>query len=268
MAVIPQSLFLAFFLTIAVGAAQAHDVKSHPSQDKLASWIDLSQSIGTQSSWRFMALQGPDTTESVTMESIPGKIRLCVTRDNGASCFPNLDHVLSSSSGDDDYSDPHYLTDARIVRPRTDRPLLLIQVASQHSGDGDQRVATVALAYDHAHDNFTLVYEKQTGRNNNQEIRYISDGPLLGAIISAEPTDDAPFGFWITVDRLGPSGGYKQVLRYRSATRYGDDNTLAVIDSDMPNILQKLGLWHPGMKLPLPAEECSKPRLIGQELWC
>jgi hypothetical protein len=202
------------------------------------------------------------------MDPVPGKIRLCVTRDHGASCFPNLGHLLRSSSLDDDYSDPRYLTDARIVRPRSDRPLLLIQIASQHSGDGDQRVATVALAYDHAQDSFTVVYEKQTGRNNNQEIRYVADGPLAGAIISAEPTDDAPFGFWITVDRLGPSGGYKQVLRYRSATRYGDGNTLAVIDSDMPNILQKLSLWHLGMKLPLPAGECSKPRLIGRELWC
>jgi hypothetical protein len=268
MILVQRSLLLAFLLTIAVSGAQGQGVGPHPAQDKLISSIDLSQSIGTKSSWRFMALQGPDTTESVTMGPIPGKIRLCVTRDNGASCFPSLDHVLRSSAGDDDYSDPRYLTDARIVHPRTDRPLLFIQAASQQSGDGDQRVATMALAYDHAQDSFSLVYAKQTGRNNNQEIRYITDGPLLGEIISAEPTDNAPFGFWITVDRLGPTAGYKQVLRYRSATRYGDGNTLAVIDSDMPNILQKLSLWHPGMKLPLPVGECSKPRLIGRELWC
>jgi hypothetical protein len=263
-----HSLLLAFLLTIAVGGAQAQDVRSPPSRDRLISSIDLSQSLGAKSGWRFIALQGPDTTDPAMGDPVPGKIRLCVTHDGGASCFPGLDHVLSLSTGDDEYSDPHYLIEAQIVRPRAERPLLLMQVASKHSIDGDQRLAAVALAYDPAQDNFTLVYEKRTGRNNNQEIRYIADGSLMGAIISAEPTEDAPFGFWIIVDRLGPTGGYKQVLRYRSATRYNDGNSLAVIDSEMPDILQKLSLWHTGMKLPLPAGECAKPRLIGQELWC
>ena len=126
----------------------------------------------------------------------------------------------------------------------------------------------MVLAYDQVQESFTPVYEKRVNKNNNQEIRYIDDGPLIGAIISTEPTGDAPFGFWITVDRLGPTGGYEQVLRYRSATRYDDGNPLAVIDSEMPGILPRLGVWHPGMKLPLPAGKCAKPRLIGQELWC
>lgn len=263
-----QSFLLISLLTVAVGGAQAQDVKSRPPRDTLISSIDLSQALSTKSDWRFMASQGPNVTDPVTTESIPGKIRLCVTNDKGASCSPDLDNVLRLSSGADDYSDPHYLTYVRIVHPRPDRPLLLMQVASQHSGNSNQRLATVALAYDHEQDGFTLVYKKQTGRNNSQEIRYIADGPLAGAIISAEPTSDAPFGFWIIVERLGSTGGYKQILRYRSATRYGDGNPLAVIDSEMPEILQKLSFWHPGMKLPLPAGECAKPRLVGQELWC
>lgn len=268
MTVTLRPLLLALLLTTAVCGAQAQDLKPLPSQDKLISSIDLSESLGAKSSWRFMALQGPDTAELEMVDPIPGKIRLCVTRDGGVSCFPGLDHVLRLPSGDDGYSDPHYLIEARIVRPRADRPLLLMHVASQHSLNGDQRLATVALAYDHVQESFNLVYEKQVNKNNNQEIRYIADGPLLGAIISAEPTDDAPFGFWIIVDRLGPAGGYKQVLRYRSATRYGDGNRLDVIDSEMPGILLRLGVWSSGMKLPLPAGECAKPHLIGQELWC
>jgi hypothetical protein len=263
-----QPLLLAFLLTIAVCGAQAQDVQPLPSQGRVTSSIDLSQSLGAKSNWRFMALQGRDTTDPVMADPIPGKIRLCVTRDDGASCYPGLDHLLRLPSGDDSYSDPRYLIEARIVRPRADRPLLLMQVASQHSLNGDQRLATVVLAYDQEQGSFTPVYEKQVNKNNNQEIRYIADGPLMGAIISAEPTDDAPFGFWITVDRLGPTGGYKQVLRFRSATRYDDHNPLAVIDSEMPGILLRLGIWRPGMKLPLPADKCAKPHLIGQELWC
>lgn len=262
------SLLLAFLLTMVVSGAQAQDVRSHPPQDSLISSIDLSQAIGAKSNWRFMALQGPRSMDPMTLDQIPGKIRLCVTRDGGASCLPDLDHVLRLSPGDDEYSTVRYLNDVRIVHPRAGRTLVLMQVGSRHSGNGDQRLATVALAYDHAGDSFTIVYEKQVGKNNNQEIRYIAEGSLTGAIISAEPTSDAPFAFWITVDRLGPTGRYKQVLRYRSATRYGDGNTLAVIDSEMPDILQKLNLWHPGMKPPLPAGGCAKPRLVREELWC
>jgi hypothetical protein len=86
-------------------------------------------------------------------------------------------------------------------------------------------------------------------------------------MISAEPTNDAPFGFWITVNKL-VGDDYKQALKYRSATRYGDGNTLAVIDSEMPNIEQRLGLWHPGSKLTLPHGQCRNPRLVRGELWC
>ncbi|WP_147292957.1 hypothetical protein [Dyella psychrodurans] len=175
MTVTLQPLLLAFLLTIGVCGTHAQDVKPLPSQDRLISSIDLSQSLGAKSSWRFMALQGPDTTDPVMMEPLPGKIRLCVTRDGGASCYPGLDHLLRLASGDDSYSDPRYLIEARIVRPRADRSLLLMQVASQHSVDGDQRLATVVLAYDQVQESFTPVYEKQINKNNNQEIRYIAD---------------------------------------------------------------------------------------------
>jgi hypothetical protein len=261
-------LLLAFLLLAAFSRVHAQDAKSSSSQDRLITSIDLSQSLEANSGWRLIVIQGPNTADPAMMDPIPGKIRLCVTKDGGASCFPSLDGVLRLSSGNDEYSDPRYLNDVRIVRPLATRPILLMQVASQQSVNGNQRLATVALAYDHIHNSLALVYEKQTGKNNDEEIRYIADGPLMGAIISAEPTSDAPFGFWITVNRLGASGNYNQVLRYRSATRYNDGNRLAVIDSEMPGILQRLHLWHPGMRLPRPAGACAEPRLIGQEMWC
>jgi hypothetical protein len=93
-------------------------------------------------------------------------------------------------------------------------------------------------------------------------------GPLRGDVISVDPTNDPPFGYWVTVHRLTPDYRYKQVLRYRSATIYGDNNPLAVIDSEMPNIQRRLGLWHPGEPLPLPKSGCAKPRLVKTELWC
>jgi hypothetical protein len=217
-----------------------------------------------------IASQGPEIPDPLgdAADKAPSVVRLCLSPDGGRTCRPVLDHLLAGRDKDDLFSQPHFLNDFRIVHPRPDLPLLLVQVASLHSGDGDQRVATVALIYDRAGDAFLPAYEKQTGRNNNQEIRYAEAGPLRGAIISAEPTSDAPFGFWMSVSRIGPDGRYRPSLRYRSATIYGDGNPLAVIDSEMPNLQQRLGLWRPGARLPLPAGPCPKPRLVKRELWC
>lgn len=257
-----RTLLLATMAVMTAGAA--------PVATGGARSIELSTPFGARAGWRFIATQGaeiPDPLGEAT-DKAPGPIRLCISPDGGNTCRPSVDGLLAGPEKDDLFSQPHFLNDTRIVRPRPDLPILLIQAASLHSGDGDQRVATVALSYDRARDSFLPVYEGRTGRNNNQENRYVEAGPLRGAIISAEPASDAPFGFWITVDRLGRGNRYWQVLRYRSATIYGDGNPLAVIDSEMPNIQQQLGLWRPGTKPPLPAGACPKPRIVKRELWC
>jgi hypothetical protein len=238
-------------------------------QARFVALINLSQPFGARQSWQFIASQGPDIPPPDDTEDVePGVIRLCISADGGLTCRPDLQHLLSLSTGDDIFSEPHFLYDAGIVHPRDGAALLLLRVASVHSTDGNQRLATVALAYDKARESFVPVYEKQTGRNNSQEVRYVYDGPLKGSIISAEPTEDGPYGFWVTINAFRPEHKYEQVLRYRSSTRYGDGNPLAVIDSEMPSIEQRLGLWKPGSKLPLPKGKCLNPRLVHKELWC
>lgn len=59
-------------------------------------------------------------------------------------------------------------------------------------------------------------------------------------------------------DRSGAPGGwrfpamqdnrYHQIMRYRSARRYADGNPLAVIDSEMPGLWQRLGLMRAGSR--------------------
>ena len=134
--------------------------------------------------------------------------------------------------------------------------------------NGDQRVGRVMLRYDRASGRFVRVFQLVTGHNNNQDVRYIDKGPLRGAIVSAEPTPNAPFAFWITVRRMGADGRYAPVLRYHSRTRYGDGNALPVIDSEMPEIQRRLKLWQPGQPLPLPDRACARPHLVGRVLWC
>jgi hypothetical protein len=232
--------------------------------------IDLSQPFGAPAGWSFTAVEDDPMPDPIMdpADQVPGVIRLCIGNAGGRTCRPDLDRLLAISGPDDLFSRPHFLLDARIVHPRADLPMLLVKVASLHSVNGDQRIATAAIAYDRADAAFAVIYRHQTGRNNNQDTRYIATGPLRGAIISAEPTDNAPFAFWIAVNRIAADHRYHQVLRYRSATRYGDGNPLAVIDSEMPNLLHHLGLWHPGSRLPLPATRCPQPHLIGATLWC
>jgi hypothetical protein len=136
-----------------------------------------------------------------------------------------------------------------------------------YAGDGDQLVVTQLLAYDAQDDRFERIYAHMTGTNNNEEVRFVSGGPLRGDVISAEPTRGEPFAYWIDVNRFAPPHTYRTALRFRSATRYGDGNRLAVIDSEMPNIERRLGLWRPGLPLPLP-QGCPKPQLKRGALWC
>lgn len=235
--------------------------------------VDLSRPFSTRETWHFIASQGPSVSgdETASGGEEPGKIQLCLRTVPTAPCDPQLQNSLRVASGANDlYAQPHYLKAVKIVYPRgsAQQPLLFVQTGSLHSGDGDQLVLTQMLAYENSQDRFVRVYQYTTGTNNNEEVRYISSGKLKGDIISVDPTENAPFGYWVIVNALTPQYTYKRVLRYRSATHYNDNNPLAVIDSEMPNIELRLGYWKPGMALPLPSGACPKPRLIHMELWC
>lgn len=82
---------------------------------------------------------------------------------------------------------------------------------------------------------------------------------------------------WVIAGRVievyapGNSGRYARILRYRSHTGYGDGNPLPVIDSEMPAILERLGLWKPGDALPVPEPlpaNCGRLILNRGEEWC
>jgi hypothetical protein len=248
---------------VAAGRPAAH--AETPTATRIAT-LDLSSDFGTRTPWRLVATQGPQDTDALG-EPAPGEVRLCLARTEAGPCAAALAAMPGSPP---DLWAAHCLNVARMVRPRGDTspPLLLIQTASLHGVNGSQAIFTQLLAYRREADRFEQVYGQVVGHNNNQEIRYIASGPLKGGVISAEPTQDAPYGFWITVNRLTPEYTYRQVLKYRSATGYNDGNPLAVIDSEMPAIEQRLGLWRPGAPLPLPASACPKPRLVHAELWC
>ena len=265
----PWKVFpLAILAVASIAAAQTDPAP--PPAGELAR-IDLAKPFAARSPWRFTATQGPPVTDYGDNPA-PGAIELCLRKSAAGPCLAAPVSALRMVDGKPDLDwGPHYLQTVGPVYPNSKGalPLLRIVTASLHAGDGGQLIATQLLKYDAAKDAFERIYFHLTGTNNNEEVRFVSSGPLQGAVIEAEPTPNAPFGYWITVSRLTPERTYRQALRYRSATRYGDGNPLAVIDSEMPAIQQRLGLWKPGAPLPTPpGRPCPKPVLKQGALWC
>lgn len=214
-------------------------------------------------------MQGPAQPDE-GFGPIPGIIKFCLKRGQDRGCSPSVAETPPPPPGYAEIWHPRYLIEARIVYPRgrLAAPLLLVRSGGSIAANGNQPIFTQILAYRRAADRFERVFSQLVGRNNNEEVRFTESGSMRGDVIVAAPAQQSPWGYWVTVSRLDPSYRYRQVLRYRSATAYGDSNPLPVIDSEMPNIQQRLGLWHPGQPLPIPAKGCPKPRLIRMELWC
>ncbi len=67
------------------------------------------------------------------------------------------------------------------------------------------------------------------------------------------------------------SGRYERILKYRSHTGYCDGNPLPVADSEMPEIMERLGVWKLGDPLPIPIHEpsdCGRLVMRHGEEWC
>ena len=239
-----------------------------------ATQLELGKQFHARSPWRLVVTVGPPTKDYGDNEAT-GALNLCLQRSPAGPCLSDP-VTLPPRATTPEFAnawEPHYLLTARAVYPRgmNAAPFLLIVTGSLNSGDGDQVVATQLVSYDAGCDQFRRIYSNSTGNNNNQEIRFIAEGPLRGSVIIAEPQEDSPYGYWITVGRLLPEDVYRPVLRYRSAMLYGDGNPLAVIDSEMPNIQRRLGLWKLGDPLPTPSRGSkprNKPTLKHSELWC
>ncbi|HKZ11509.1 MAG TPA: hypothetical protein VJL61_12500 [Rhodanobacteraceae bacterium] len=156
--------------------------------------------------------------------------------------------------------------------PGQTRPLLMLQTLSAHGLNGNANIATKLFDYDRKTDRFRKMFVNVIGgTNNNAAARFIGHGPLQGDVIVDYPTDDAPYAYWIEVYVPGKSNRYVRILRYRSVTRYGDGNPLAVADSEMPEIMERMGLWKPGDALPtLPhaPKGCGSLVMRHGEAWC
>jgi len=261
-------------ISLAASVASAQNVPGSPTSQ--ATQRDLAGIYHTRSPWQLVVTEGP-TEKDYGDNDAPGKLTLCLYRNPGSPCIadPVTPPLGNPASNDAPAWEPHYLLSVRPVYPQGSggRPLLMIVTGSLNSGDGDQIIATQLVKYDVAHDAFQRVFAQSVAHNNNQEVRFVERGPLIGSVIVAKPQQKRPYGYWIVVQRPSPAGIYQPVLWYGSSTLYNDGNPLPVIDSEMPNILARLGMWRAGQPLPTPQPidgkvVCPKPVLKRGELWC
>lgn len=238
-------------------------------EPKVISHIDLTAVFGTVTQWTFVVVQDDGHPKPEFEER--GPIFLCLVKADSPDCAEDL---YQHANSEQPWSEtPYHLFASSVVYAGQNKtsPLLLVKVCGQEGGNGNCEIATALYKYDRGADRFIRVFLDFTGRNNNEATRFVERGPLQGDVIVNYPTENAPYTYWIEVYRAGESGQYVQVLRYRGRTGYNDGNPLAVADSEMPEILRHLGLWHPGDSLPVPLnlpKGCSRLFLRNGEEWC
>jgi hypothetical protein len=235
----------------------------------IVSHIDLTEPFGTVTQWTFVVVQ--DGGQPAEDFEDHGPIFLCLVKATSPDCALHLYQQVRSEMPW--FDTPYHLFAGGVVYAKQNKtaPMLLLKVCGAVSGDGDFGIATALYEYDKATDRFLRVFLNLTGRNNNQATRFVEGGPLQGDVIVDNPTENAPFTYWIEVYRAGDSGKYGRILRYRGLAGYSDGNPLAVADSEMPEILRCLGLWKPGDPLPVPPhlpKGCRDLFMRHGEEWC
>jgi hypothetical protein len=210
-------MMLAVGLTSGAAMAQSSDSSTTVHTKPQDTELDLSKPFHARSAWRFVVTEGPPVKDFGDNDA-PGALTLCLYKGSAEQClFDPVTLPLRTTPNDPIAWEPHYLIAAKVVYPRgpKDAPFLMIVTGSLNSGDGDQIVSTQLVAYDAEQDVFKRVYGKSTGHNNNQEIRFVSDGPLRGSVISAEPQEHLPYGYWIVVSDLSPAANIDKCFAIR-----------------------------------------------------
>jgi hypothetical protein len=245
---------------------------------KVIAHLDLAPPFQTKSQWSLVVAKQPDGESSVEdgSEERIGAISFCFVENGEPDCSEEVflakyrEEKVSFASGPGPFYEL-FASDVVFSGPGRTLPLLRIKSCTARGANGNCGVSTFLFAYDRNAERFRVVFFNMMGRNNNQEARFVESGPLLGSVIVAYPTDDAPFAYFVEVYKRISDSEYSRVLRYRGHTGYGDGNPLAVIDSEMPETLRQRGLWETGDALPVPPNiprACTRLVLRKGVEWC
>ena len=245
---------------------------------KVIAHVDLTKPFDTKSQWTLVIGKQP-AEESTAQDGVGdpiGVISVCFVENADPDCSESMflarygEQNITLAPG----KRPFYeLFASELVYSGSGKtvPLLRIVTCTMPGANGNCGVSTFLFAYDREAEGFRAVFSNSTGRNRNQATRFVESGPLLGNVIVAYPTGDAPFTYYVEVYKRNAAGEYGRVLRYRGRTGYGDGNPLAVIDSEMPETLRRLGLWKTGDALPVPPTMpagCTRLVMRKGVEWC
>lgn len=293
MTVSERAVVFAATLTLVTGGVGAQTALDTPAIDRaviskvssqfginsrIITHLDLTQPFQTKSRWTLVAVKQPDEESSAEdgVGNRRGAISLCFVQNSEPDCSEEMflakyrEAKISFDYGPGPFYEL-FTSGVVFAGPGKTLPLLRIKTCTMSGANGNCGVSTFLFAYDRKADAFRVVFFNMMGRNNNQEARFVENGPLLGSVIAAYPTNDAPFVYFVEVYRRISDGEYSRVLRYRGNTRYGDGNPLAVIDSEMPETLRRLGLWKTGNALPVPPrmpKRCTRLVMRKGVEWC
>ncbi len=252
---------------------------------KVIAHVDLTMPFDTKSQWTLVVAKQPDEESTVTngMDEPVGAVSVCFVKNAVPDCSEAMflakwrEQNVASVFGERPF---YELSAADVVyaRPRKALPLLMIKANTWCGANGSHGIFTFLFEYDRKADGFRAVFFNMTGSNGNQETRFVETGPLLGGVIVADPDGGAPaptrrnpYAYSVEVYKRNAAGMYARVLAYRGRTSYGDGNPLAVIDSEMPETLRRLGLWKPGDALPVPLRmpaACTRLVMRKGVEWC
>jgi hypothetical protein len=245
----------------------------HGQKAAILKYLDLTWPFDTASPWTLVVVQDPEPSAEPDLED-HGPITACLVKALVPQCTGTSKAYPTQWPAPSWYFQPYELSDARVVyrgQGRT-KPLLLVKTCSGRGGDGTCNIHTTLYRYNQQSDSFQDVFTNESGgSNNNQAARFVEHGSLQGDVIVDYPTNHAPYAYWIEVYASDKSGQYARILRYRSHTHYADGNPLPVADSEMPAIMERLGLWKPGDALPVPQPlpaGCGRLILNRGEEWC
>jgi hypothetical protein len=238
---------------------------------KVIAHLPLTEAFTTASQWELVVAKETDLAAEEFGD--PNPTTICFVQNGKPNCTERALFPIASGSINPNGRLFYEFRGARVVYAGTGRtsPLLMITACSQTGVNGNCGIHTLLFRYDESSEQFHLVFHDVVPRNNNGATRFIEMGPLRGYVVSVAPTSNAPYGYFVSVYRQDETGGFVQMLRYRSKTHYNDGNRLAVADSDMPEILRQLGLWKSADPLPAPSvlpRGCTKLVLRKGEEWC
>ena len=232
-------------LLLSAAASAADSAKTDAFNYKVIASVSLTKPFDTTSRWRFVVTQEPD--EHHPDVNLPGLIHLCFVRNDKPDCSTLVGRVIGLDSRGSEILDQFNTLERAEVVHLSGKPLLLVSASAYSGGPASSNLTKTLWTYRADMDTFERVFSHYSFRNNNEETRLMTRGPLAGDVVVSKAPTAAPYHYSITVYRLSDSGQFVEILNYTGRTRYGNGDRRAVIDSEMAEILRRLHLSKPGI---------------------